>query len=118
MLKTIEGNYTFAPIQQKEYIMREQLRQIQRTLDIAKSDDLLFRTVALIVFYSLACLGELLLCSQLSKTKISIVQALQFDHVGDATFATIQLSRTKNHKTIEPKYIRTHPATVGGGSDK
>ncbi|CAG8814431.1 21152_t:CDS:2, partial [Racocetra persica] len=60
LLKTIQGNHTFKVTQQKEHITREQLQKMKLRLDLADADDLLFLVVALVAFYGLARLGELL----------------------------------------------------------
>ncbi|CAG8539498.1 14107_t:CDS:10 [Dentiscutata heterogama] len=57
--------------------------------------------LALVAFYSLARLGELLPKSQQNLAKILTTKTLKFERTGTNTFATIQLPRTKNHKIVE-----------------
>jgi len=101
LLKTIEDNHTFKPTKQKEHITRDQLRYIITKLNLNDPDNLLFWTTALVAFYGLARLGELLPKSQQDITKIPTLQALKFEKSDTNTFATIQLPRTKNHKIVE-----------------
>ncbi|CAG8496832.1 36486_t:CDS:1, partial [Racocetra persica] len=60
LLKTIENNHIFKPTRQKEHITRDQLWLIKTKLNPGEPDDILFWSVALVAFYGLARLGELL----------------------------------------------------------
>lgn len=60
---------------------------------------MLFWVVAVIAFYGLARLGELLLNHKTDEEKVPVLKALRFEKAKFATFATIQLTKTKNHKS-------------------
>ena len=62
---------------------------------------MLFLAIALVAFYGLARLGELLPHSQTDTAKVPVIQAIRFDRTREGSFATIQLPRTKNHNTTE-----------------
>lgn len=81
------------------HITRNHLDQIRRSLNIKEPDDLLFWVVALTAFYELAQLGELLPDRKSEKLKTPCLKAIKFEKVNQATFATIQLAKTKNHKS-------------------
>lgn len=99
ILKTIEANHKHEPVKQKMHITRNHLDQIRRSLNIKEPDDLLFWVVALTAFYELAQLGELLPDRKSEKLKTPCLKAIKFEKVNQATFATIQLAKTKNHKS-------------------
>ncbi|CAG8605837.1 9923_t:CDS:2, partial [Ambispora leptoticha] len=101
----MEGNHIFKPTWQKEHITRDQLYKIKSGLNLTATDDLLFFVVALVAFYGLARLGELLPGSY-DTTKMPTMQALRFDRTGRGSFATIQLPRTKCYNTSE------HPTLI------
>lgn len=61
--------------------------------------DLLFWAVTMTAFYGLVQLGELLPNNQSDSNKVPILQALTFGKADNNTFATIQLARTKPHKS-------------------
>ncbi|CAG8796177.1 14791_t:CDS:2, partial [Racocetra persica] len=70
MLKTIEDNHTFKPTQQKEHITRDQLHYVKTKLNLQEPDNRMFWAIALVAFYGLARLGELLPKSQQDTTKM------------------------------------------------
>lgn len=109
LLKTIEDNHTFKPTQQKEHITRDQLRDIKGKLCLENPDDLVFWSVALVAFYGLARLGELLPKSHQDIMKVPTIQALKFEKAHTGTFAIIQLPRTKNHKVTERPTLIINP---------
>ncbi|CAG8582897.1 3785_t:CDS:2, partial [Dentiscutata heterogama] len=109
ILKTIEANHRHTPVRQKMHITRAHLRHIKRSLDLKNPDDLLFWTVALAAFYGLARLGELIPNDKTDKTKIPSIRALRFEKIGAKTFATIQLTRTKNHKSANRVSLIINP---------
>ena len=86
LLKTIEYNHTFKPTQQKEHITRVHLLKMKAGLNLSKVEDLLFIAVAVVAFYGLARLGELLPRSRHEVNKVPLVQALRFESTrGDLT---------------------------------
>ncbi|CAG8649671.1 8896_t:CDS:2, partial [Dentiscutata erythropus] len=110
MLKTIEANHRHKPVRQKMHITRTHLHGIRRNLNLEDTNDLLFWTVALTAFYGIARLGELLPDGKSDGNKVPQLRALKFENTNSATFATIQLARTKNHKSA----IRTTPNYAPG----
>lgn len=66
----------------------------------------MFWSIALVAFYGLARLGELLPKSDQNISKVPTIQALRFEKQGGETFARIQLPRTKVHKITE------HPTLI------
>ncbi|CAG8751787.1 1617_t:CDS:2, partial [Dentiscutata erythropus] len=91
------------------------LRAIKVELNLCEPDDILIWAIALTTFYGLAHLGELLPTTQQDRDKVPVLQALRFEKADDHTFVTIQLARTKNHKTAEricgPKDLARRPGT-------
>ncbi|CAG8752057.1 13130_t:CDS:2, partial [Ambispora leptoticha] len=99
LIKSIDAAHTHIPVKQKLHISRQQLYNIKSQLNLNNPTDLLFWAVILSAFYSLAQLGELLPNNKSDAHKVLTTKVLKFDKVGNSTFATIQLAKTKNHKT-------------------
>ncbi|CAG8518921.1 950_t:CDS:2 [Racocetra persica] len=99
LLKTINQNHVHKPVKQKSHITRHHLRTLKANLNFNNPDDKLFWAIALSAFYSLAHLRELLPTTRQDIDKVSSLCALTFEKVGHHTYATIQLARTKVHKS-------------------
>ncbi|CAG8687729.1 5815_t:CDS:2 [Ambispora leptoticha] len=100
-------NGTIWPISKEN--LTKYITYLHLKLNMEDPDGLLFWSVALVAFYGLTRLGELLSRSQNESDKIPTIQALRFDKCGTDTFATIQLPRTKNHKVVERPILIINP---------
>ncbi|CAG8718979.1 18530_t:CDS:2, partial [Racocetra persica] len=75
LLKTIEGGHMFHPVRQKEHITRTQLQRMRNSLNFGNTEGILFWSIALVAFYGLARLGELLPQCQQGMHKIPKIQS-------------------------------------------
>ncbi|CAG8830859.1 15444_t:CDS:1, partial [Racocetra persica] len=96
LLKTIEATHTHKPINQKSHITCQHLLQIQQQLNANNNVDTLFWAIALLAFYGLARLGELLPNNQSDEIKVPTMAALKFELSGSNTFIQSNYYEPKN----------------------